>query len=180
MDKKKPTEKSKPKKKPNPKKTGRPKYVPSEEHIHTAYIGAKKGLSHKEIAKAIGIALSTLDDNMGAFSGAIKKGRDESDDKLCERVENSLLKKAEGFYYEETVIERRGKISKDGKFTGESHAIQRKYKKYMPPSDTAIFFFLTNRKRDRWKHARGLDKPSSSSKGIILQSIKTMVDEALT
>ena len=69
---------------------GRRKYIPSEEHLETAYKGAKKGLNEKEIAEAIGISLSSIKRNKDLFKPFIKKEHHESDDKNNEQVESAL------------------------------------------------------------------------------------------
>ena len=120
---------------------GRPKYTPSQEHLDTAYLGAKKGLNEKEIAEAIGISYRTLTRNKDKFSLYIKKGRDESDDKNIEKVVSALLKKCVGYEYIETHTESvSGCESKLKTIT-----------KHVQPCITSIIFFLCNRDPDNWK-----------------------------
>lgn len=142
-------------------KQGRPKYTPSEKHIETARIGAKKGLSEKEISKAIGISYACFQKYKKDFVGAIKKGHDESDDANCEKVENSLLKKALGYTYEEITKETRA----GGEF-GQT-TIERAVIKHVQPSDTAIFFYLVNRKPERWQSVNKIVVDSKNSFGDI-------------
>lgn len=162
-----------PKKKKRKSTTGRPvgkpRYVPSEEHLHTAYIGGKKGLSHAQIAESIGISRKTIQRNLDSFEPYIKKGRDESEDKLCERVENALLKKATGYEFEERHQEK--KVDPNGKIL---HMTMKTVKKYYPPSDIAIFFYLCNRMPDRWQNVQKPNVDDEHGKGDIQRWFEAM------
>jgi len=163
--KRRPPKKAKPS---EPKKRGRTKYVPSEEHLHTAYVGAKKGLNYKEIAEAIGISDRTLRRNLDLFSPSIKKGRDESDDKNCEKVENALLKKATGFTFTEKTTEKRVDA------TGKAVIVKKDVEKYYAPSDLAIFFYLVNRMPGRWQSINRPPLDDGDGAGEIQQWFREM------
>lgn len=140
---------------------GRPAYSPSEEHLLTCEIGAKKGISEKEIAKAIGISYATFNKNKKKFKESIKRGRDASDDKFCEIAEKSLRRKVEGWEYTEVtkdvtktpfVVTRKdkdGQIERFVEFHKREHV--REVTKYYVPDTTAIIFYLVNRLRGRWE-----------------------------
>ncbi len=146
------------KKKPTKKKpTGRPRYKPSKQHIETAYKGAKKGLNEEEIAKAIGISYACFQKYKKDFVGAIKKGHNESDDANVEKVENSLLRRANGYNLIETTTER--KKMRGGKY---KMFITKTVTKHLPPSETSMMFYLVNRKADRWQ---SINRPSSEREG---------------
>jgi len=65
-------------------------------------------------------------------------------------------------------------MNKDGQFVGYSTATQRKTKRYIPPSDVAIFFYLVNRKGDFWSSINRAEMPREDDKGEILKAIQNM------
>jgi len=157
------------KKKPtSDSKKGRTRYEVSEEHLETAYIGAKKGLNEREIAKAIGISYSTLRRNLEQFRVPIKKGRSESDDLNCEKVESSMLKKCLGYEVTEKSTDRR--VSETGKVFISKKETVRHYQ----PSDTMIMFYLVNRNPKRWQSINKQPEGGIDSKGMIQQWFESM------
>lgn len=162
------------------KKRGRPVFEVNEQHFDIVYQSAKKNLNEKQIAQALGIGISTFIKNRKHFSEVLKKGKADSLEGLIDRVENSLLKKCEGFWVEETITERRGTLDKDNVFSGSTQAMQRKTKKYISPSDVAIFFFLVNKRPDLWKSINRTEAPSEDDKGEILKAIKGMKSNVYT
>ncbi len=105
---------------------------------------AKQGLTDREIAGKIGINVKTLYDwknKYSNFSNALKKGKDYYDDE----VEDALYKSTQGYYVEEEVTE----ISQYG--DGKKQIKKKTVKRYIPPSTTAIIYWLQNRRGDRWK-----------------------------
>lgn len=95
------------------------------------------GATDKEIAKAFGIAESTLykyKQEKKEFSAAFVRGRE----KVVIEIKAALLKKALGYEYEEE--KRVGKKDKDG----ENIILVEKYKKHQPPSETAAAMLLRN------------------------------------
>jgi len=173
--KRKPVKKKTVKKKPKKKQAvGRPAFEATDKLRDIAYQAAKKGLNESEIAQAMGISYATLQRNKDEFSKFIKKGREEVADGLLERVESSLLKRCEGFYIEETTTERRGTVDANNKFTGSSLAVQKKFKKYIAPSDMAIVFYLVNRSKGKWESINRRDYTSENDKGAILDAIEKM------
>lgn len=104
---------------------------------------ARDGLTDKQIAHNMGIAVSTLYEwkkLYPEFSEALKRGKEVID----RQVENALLKLALGYEYEETKIV----VEPDGKKRAE------KTKKHVSPNATAIIFWLKNRKPDEWMDNR--------------------------
>ncbi|OAW21629.1 helix-turn-helix domain-containing protein, partial [Staphylococcus epidermidis] len=96
---------------------------------------ARKGLSNKQIAQNMGIHQATFYKWQNKYSeiyDTIKKGKEVVD----YEVENTLLKCALGFEYEET------KVNSDGTTI--------KYIKHVKPNVTAIIFWLKNRKPNEW------------------------------
>ena len=110
---------------------------------------AREGLNDVQIAGKIGIAVQTLYDwsrRFSSFSDALKKGKAPVD----QEVENALLKSALGFEYEETITE----IVEQPDGTQRKQI--KKFKRYMPPSNTAQIFWLKNRRPDRWREKQDL------------------------
>ena len=106
---------------------------------------AREGLSDRQIARQIGCAPSTLRTWMERYPpifNALLKGRDE----LCRKVEDALLKRALGYQYQETTIE----FSTDPK-TGLKKETSKTVIKEAQPSTAAQFFWLKNRRPDRWR-----------------------------
>ena len=126
------------------KKVGRkPLYTEwlTEEGLALVNKWAEEGLINKQIALKIGINVATLyewQDRFPDFADAIKKGKKVID----EHVENSLLKRAMGYQYEE---ETWGK-SQDGEM-----ALIKRVVKSLAPDVTAQIFWLKNRQPERWR-----------------------------
>lgn len=108
------------------------------------------GATVEEIAKAFGIASSTIykyKAEKKEFSDAFARGRG----KIVIEIKAALLKKALGYEYEEE--KRVGKKDKDG----ENIILVEKYKKHIPPSETAAAMLLRN------YDAEWLDKDTTST-----------------
>lgn len=94
-----------------------------------------RGVEEKEIAKSIGISVSTWCEYKTRYSefAELLKRDDDATKKILERLDSALLKSAEGFEYEEEKkVARRDK-------NGDNIILIEKYKKYSPPNPTAIF-----------------------------------------
>ena len=99
------------------------------------------GADEKQIAHLFGVnkaTITTWKKLYPEFRTSLNDGRDDYDTK---RVEVSLVKRATGYTYEEEHIDAR---------TGAITLITR----HVPPSDTAIIFWLKNRQRARWRDVR--------------------------
>lgn len=95
------------------------------------------GATDKEVADALGIGVSTLNEykkKYSEFRDAFTRGREI----VCIEIKAALLKKALGFNYEEE--KRTGRKDKNG----ESIVLVEKYKRYCPPSETAAGMLLRN------------------------------------
>lgn len=95
------------------------------------------GATVDEIAKAFHISVSTLykyKAEKKELSDAFARGRE----KIVIEIKAALLKKALGYEYEEE--KRVGKKDKDG----ENIILVEKYKKHIPPSETAAAMLLRN------------------------------------
>jgi len=154
---------------------GRPAYEPTKADFDLAYEGGVKDLPDRQIAKLIGISHTTFSAHKQAFIDHIKRGRDDGKYDRLERVQNVLIKKCEGFFVEEETTEQRGTL-KDGKFVGESKVLKKKVKKYIQPSDTAIFFYLVNKYPDLYRSINQAQNSGEDDKGLILAAIQKMKD----
>ena len=121
---------------------------------------ARDGLTDEQIAGNIGINTSTLYDWKNKFpkiSEALKKGKEVVDI----QVENALLKRALGYEFQETRVE---KSDKDG-----TKIIQ--ILKHIPADTTAQIFWLKNRRPDKWR-----DKPEMPGDSDMLKKAKELVE----
>jgi len=110
----------------------------------------RDGLTIEQIAHNIGIKRITFHGWMNKYPEIAEialKTREVVD----REVENSLFKKAMGFEVEETEtiirVDNKGREVKEVK----------KYKKYIPPSDTALIYWLKNRKPTEWRDRREVE-----------------------
>lgn len=102
------------------------------------------GYTKQEIAQDLGIGQSTLwmwCSKYPDFARAFKVGLDIADD----RVEHSLYEKAVGYKWTE---ETRSKSMNE---VGEEVEMMTQITKQLPPDNSAIFFWLKNRRGHRWK-----------------------------
>lgn len=105
---------------------------------------AKDGLTDEQIAKNIGIHVSTLytwKKKYNEIDEALKKGKEVVD----YEVENALFKRAIGYDYEErkeTQEVVNGELKKKVEIT----------KKHMPADPTSAIFWLKNRQPDKWQN----------------------------
>lgn len=118
---------------------GRPSRYETEikPHLDEIRKAVEAGATNEEIAKAFGINVSTIYEykkRYKDFSDAFARGRE----KVIFEIKAALLKKALGYEYEEE--KRVGKKDKDG----ENVVLIEKYKRHMPPSETAAAMLLRN------------------------------------
>lgn len=105
---------------------------------------ARKGYRDIDIAKKIGISKVTFYDwkkRFPKFAEALQRGKDEYDD----AVEETLYNMTQGYYVDEEVVEVREDAA------GNKILHRKKTKRYIPPSITAIIYWLQNRRGDTWK-----------------------------
>ena len=126
---------------------------------------ARDGLIDEQIAHNMGIAYSTFRDWVSkypALSAALKKGKAPVD----YEVENALRKRAIGYDYEEITEEI--ETLKDG--STKKHI--RKVKKHVPGDVLAMFFWLKNRRPDKWR-----DKPVDQGDTATMEKLDAMLAE---
>lgn len=122
---------------------------------------AREGAIDKDIAQKIGISVQTLcewKNRFPEFAEAIKKGKAPVDF----QVENALLKAALG--YTVTVkkpIKVKSKRMRPGTGTIEEEHIEYADEEvYIKPDVLAQFFWLKNRKPDKWRDKPVAEKPA--------------------
>lgn len=110
---------------------------------------ARDGLTGEQIAKKMAISYSTFKlwkEKYSAISAALKKGKEVVDIE----VENSLLKRAKGYSYEEITQELITVENEDGDKHKEL-AVTKIVKKEVLPDVTAQIIWLKNRKPREWR-----------------------------
>ena len=103
---------------------------------------AMDGLTDEQIAMNIGCSRSTLAEwkkKHPDISDTLKRGKEVID----RQVENSLLKRALGYEFEEITYEYGEEI--------------KKVVKQIPPDTTAQIFWLKNRKPNEWRDSRNIE-----------------------
>lgn len=121
----------------------------------------RSGLTNEEIAKELGIAKDTLwkwRDKYPEMADALKTSRNFVDS----LVEDSLLKRALGYEYEETettLIRQPDGTSKIGRV--------KKIKKVLAPDTGAMCFWLKCRMPDRWRESN----PNQGNTFNIMQGV---------
>ena len=131
------------------RKRGQPTLYDPARHPIMANALIRQGLTLAQLAAVAGVHVDTVCEWMKQhpeFSEAVKGNVSYIDD----QVEDSLLKRALGYEYEEvkTVI------------TGTDDATRRQVertKKRQAPDVTACIFWLKNRRRDRWRDKHDLE-----------------------
>lgn len=139
-------------------KAAKGKYETWQEDDNITLLGAwaRDGLTQAQIAKNMGIALSTLKEwikKYPAISAALKKGKELADYEM----ENALYKKGTGY----TVTLRKPIKLKEVEYDNNGKKISEKEKieyaeveEYIPPDVTAQIFWLKNRKPETWRDKR--------------------------
>ena len=127
----------------------------------------RDGLTEEQIASNLGIGVSTLSKYKVEhieIVEALKRGKEVIDI----QVENSLLKRAMGYTYEE-VTKESVMDAETGKYTLK---VTKVVKKEVQPDTTAQIFWLKNRKPAEWR-----DKQELEMKGDISIKIDGEVKE---
>lgn len=112
-------------------------------HIAEIRKAVEAGATDEEIAKAFGIAKSTLYEykkKYPEFSDAFARGREQ----VCIEIKAALLKKALGYEYKEEKA-----VAKHDK-DGEAVVVVETYTKHQPASETAAAMLLRNYDKD-WR-----------------------------
>ena len=136
---------------------------------------ARDGLTDEQIASKMGISATTLYDwsnRFPEFAKTLKEGKAPVDIE----VENSLLKRALGYQYEETITEIEevpsGKVDDTGKPIMKQVKHIKKVQKTALPDTTAQIFWLKNRRPDKWR-----DKPAEPEDTGTMEKLDKMLSE---
>ena len=139
---------------------------------------AREGLNDEQIAKNLGISKDTFYRYVkkhSDFSDAIKKGKGPVDFE----VENALLKKAMGFTVQVKKTFKVKHIKYDkatGKKISEKEKLVTGYDDmYIPPEAVSIFFWLKNRKSDKWRDRIPEGGANPNDMGDILKEFGDMI-----
>lgn len=135
---------------------------------------ARDGLTDEQIAHNLDIALATYYDykrKNPEFSEALKRGKDDID----VIVENSLLKRAIGYEFEETTQE-----PLYNSVTGEpildecgNHkiAVTKVVRKQLAPDTTAQIFWLKNRRPAAWRDKQDIEHSGTTTNNINMNAL---------
>lgn len=135
----------------------------SEEGLNRLRGYARDGATDEEIAKKVGVSRSTLSTwkkRHASIALALKEGKELVDNK----VEESLLKCACGYIYEEEILVQ--VKQSDGSVKVETRVLKR----YAAPSVTAQIFWLKNRRPDKWR-----DKPKEEEEQETLAKLDAVL-----
>lgn len=115
---------------------------------------ARDGLTDEQIAKNIGITLSTFYEwkkKYSEISESLKKGKEVVDIE----VENALLKRALGYRYDEITL--------------ENGIETKRVTKEVVPDTTAQIFWLKNRRPDKWRDKQKDDNDTDKRITVVLE-----------
>lgn len=107
----------------------------------------RDGLSDEQVAKNLGISYTTLKEwknKYPSFATAIKKGKEVSDYEL----ENTLHKRATGYYYTEQVLSNSGEVVE--------------ITKYEHPNPTSLIFALKNRLPRKYRDKQEIEQTNKN------------------
>lgn len=119
-------------------------------------------MTDKEIYKKLGVSKATYhryQEKYQDFRDSIKKGKAPVDFK----AENCLLKRVEGYEFEETHVEYEA-VKKGEKATPKKI---KKITKQMAPDVTACIFWLKNRKPKKWRDKQDVELSGISTINVI-------------
>ena len=159
--------------KPTPKPKGR-KPIYKVAFIEQAGQLYERGATDVEVAAFFGVSTKTIyrwSHKYPLFCLALKNGKAAADD----RVERSLYHRATGYTFEaEKVFQYQGEI------------VRAKVIEHVPPSDTAMIFWLKNRRPEDWRdkheidHTGSIDHTNKSSEDMWLELLNRMKDLGVT
>lgn len=131
---------------------------------------ARDGLTEAQIAERMEVSLNSIwqwKKKSEEFSNALKNGKDVVDRK----VENSLLKRALGYEYEETTTE----VFEFPDGTKRKHV--KKITKFVVPDVTAQIFWLKNRKPAEWRDKQVIESTADGMLADLIDGLKEPFEE---
>ena len=111
---------------------------------------ARDGLTDEQISAKMGIHPATFykwGKSHSEIREALKKGKAPVDIE----IENALFKRAQGYYYEETITETY--VDKDGNEREHTRVLR----KHMPADETPQIYWLNNRRPEQWRNRKASD-----------------------
>lgn len=124
-----------------PKEMGRPtKY--SEEFVEQARKLCEMGATDEDLGRFFDVNTSTIwrwKLQHQDFCNAIKIAKETADD----RVEMSLYRRALGYTFESEKL-----------FHNSGEVVRAKTQEHVPPDPASMFFWLKNRRKDKWRDVR--------------------------
>lgn len=128
---------------------------------------ARDGLTDEQIAKNLGISKDTFYKYIkqyADFSDSLKRGKEIVD----YEVENSLLKRALGYEYDEITYEH-----------GEE---TKRVRKQVAPDTTAQIFWLKNRKPEQWRDKQVVESSNTVEfknplEGLSTEDLKKLIKD---
>jgi len=139
-----------------PARAGRPsKYTPDMDE--TARLHAATGKNDEAIARELGISMTTLRNwrtEHVSLHEAIQNGRDYW---AVTVSEESLLKRVQGYEYEEITVEESDRGERTIRHT-----------RHMPPDTKAAQFLLTNRAPERWSNKEHIEADVKQEVKVVL------------
>ena len=141
---------------------------------------AGEGRSLREIAGELGVSPAALrryraerPELAACFPGEPPPPGPAGDEAASDAVEAALLRRACGYDYEEQVTEE-----KYVKEMGEVVTFTRTSRKHLQPDSTAIQFWLTNRRKDRWAQRPEPERPEAAEEtGVVILPELVSVEE---
>lgn len=143
---------------------GRPRVYDPEKMPHLAKRLCLLGATNEEIAKALGVNISTVESwiiEHPEFGGALKAGREEAD----ANVGKSLYQRATGYKRKVT------KVLADGSLVH--------YEEQMPPDATSMIFWLKNRRPDLWRDKKDFEVAKTVEHKVDLATLPSHELQAL-
>lgn len=131
---------------------------------------ARDGVTEKDMAAALRVSVATFEEYKLKYPElveALKEGKQP----LIARLENNLLKRADGFEYEET--KTYVKIDEDGRRT----QYQEKTIKYYPPDVAANFILLKNKDKDENGKSKWSNDPARLELDREMAEFKKRIEE---
>jgi len=143
---------------------------------------AREGLTNDQIASELGIHRRTLYTWLPQYESlamALQRGRADID----QTVVLSLLKRSLGFEVDEEQTTTEDKLDKEGNVHTLTKTV--KTKRFIPPSDSAIIFFLKNRLPNEFRDRRELDITNDQPKvtlfnllaNLTVDDVKKAIDQ---
>lgn len=141
-------------------KGGRPTEY-REEYAHMARVAvAESNMSQAKLAILFGVGKTTITDwkqQHEEFATALQKGEDAW---KCKVVEKNLYRLCRGIRYTETRETEKGTTT---------------YKKFLPPNQKSIEFFLTRRAAERWPNKQQHEISGVNGEAMVFE-IRTGVE----